>query len=100
MNKILKLLTKKRILFPVIFVFELIGIIIIAVIFNFETNNSLYGSIGVTILFSTIIAFLFKIIHDYKIKHPIIKCLYILIFMLISMLLIMWVGIVPTEMGW
>ena len=61
-----KILKKKKILFPLIFFSELTIIVLIAIIFNFETENSLYGVISIYILFGTFVWFLIRIIKDHK----------------------------------
>lgn len=68
-----KILKKKRILFPLIFLGELAIFITIAIIFDLETNNSLYGVIFAYILFGTFVWFLIKIIKNHKTKLSTIK---------------------------
>ena len=67
------LLKKKRVLFPLIFLGELAIVIIIAIIFDLETGNSLYGEISSSIMFATFVWFLFRIAKDHKTKLSAIK---------------------------
>ena len=60
------MLKKKRVLFPLIFLGELAIVIIIAIIFDLEMGNSLYGDVTVSITFATFVWFLFRIIKDHK----------------------------------
>ena len=61
-----KRLKQKKVLFPLIFLAELIVIVTIANIFDLETDNTLYGGVSVCILGITIILFLVRIIKDHK----------------------------------
>jgi len=61
---------KKRILYPLIIVIEFVLLIIIANIFGFETENSIYALIAINTIFYTIVGFLIKILYDYKRKNP------------------------------
>ena len=61
-----KILNQKKVLFPLIFVTELVILIVIANIFDLETDNTLYGAAFAYILFITIIWFLIRIIKDHK----------------------------------
>ena len=49
---------------------ELAVLIIIALIFNLETANSVYGNIMVCIVFGTLAVAIFKTVHVYREKHP------------------------------
>jgi len=78
MGKVIKnALKKKRVLFPLILFFELAIITIIARVFSFETENSLYGLISAYIIFITFVVFIFMIIKDHKVKLVSTKIPYI-----------------------
>jgi len=61
-----KIITKKRFLFPIIFLGEFVALSVIANIFGFETSNSLYALIAIYILFSTLVVFLIIIVREHK----------------------------------
>ena len=87
---------KKIILYPLIFASEVLLLVLIAKVFNLKTSNSLYGRIGVCVMFSTLSVFLLKIIKDYKGNYPdLIKLLYFPIALLISFMVLVW--FLPME---
>ena len=68
--------------------------VIIAEIFDLETTNSLYALITLSIMFSTVLVLLIKIIIDYKEKHPILKKLNLLIAIIACAVIFLLFGIV------
>ena len=79
---------RKRFLFPIIYVVELAVFLTIAQIFGFgETGllpyadfpTRLYIAVCISIMILTTIAFLIKIIKDYKKEYPWVKSLYCVI---------------------
>ena len=68
-----EIIKKKKILFPIIFLGELVVLTAVAIIFDLEINNTLYGLIFVYILFITIVIFLIKIIKDHKLELSTMK---------------------------
>jgi len=68
-----KILKQKKILFPFIFLVELAILIAIAIIFNLETDNSLYGAVFAFVIWGTFLWFLIKIVKDHKTKLSTVK---------------------------
>ena len=81
---------KKTILYPLIFFAEVLALIVIAKIFDLQTNDSLYGCISACVMFLTIAAFMFKIIQNFQIRYPVVKLLYFPIVLLTVLMIIIW----------
>ena len=92
-----KTIMKKRVLYPLVFFGELAIVMLIARIFDLETENSLYGGICATLMALTIMVFFIKIIQEYKTKYPWVNVLYFPIFIITLMSIILWFVIIPNA---
>lgn len=73
--KLKEALKKKKILFPLISIVQLVILVTIANVFDLETEDTLFGGVFVLVVFGTFIGFLIKIIRDHgdelsKMKMP------------------------------
>ena len=81
---------KKRFLYPLIIIAEIVVLTILAKILGLETNSGVYGYICGCTLFLTFIIFMLKAIKDYKSKYPVIKLLYFHIIIIIIVSIVAW----------
>lgn len=82
---------KKRLLYPLILILLTIALYLIADIFGFEPEISIYVSVGIVVTFFVIIGLLLKIIQSYKGKSCLILLLYWPITMLVLGIIFIWI---------
>lgn len=85
-----KLFTKKATRFIVVFVIQFAVLMIIAGTSDLNTENSLLGLVGVSMLFSTILAFLIKTVRIYSKEHPVVEKLWLPIGIIAVGLVVAW----------
>jgi len=92
---------KKAFLYVIIIVSELIMLGVISFIFKLETQNSVFGGIGVSVIYGTFALILVSIIKEHKAKLksikipffglPLLLMLYLAITIICICLIAMWV---------
>ena len=96
-----KLFMKKRILFPLIYMGEIIIFYILrkllGIELNFEVGNILYTCIYFAVIVCTPIIFFMILINKYKANYPAIKILYFPILILIMNLFLLPILIISSR---
>jgi hypothetical protein len=91
MKKWIKILGfKKTIVYLLIIILEFVIFIALEKTFSFETVNSLYASIFISIISSTLVGIFIKTIKDYKGRYPGVTKLWFLTSILIFIIIFIW----------